>query len=204
MKNLVFLAVLLFAFGSCKDSGSQSENGQDQSAETPQEFVSFGAQIDAENAIDAAAMMAVYADLKAGDTVAAKFQAPVNSVCKMKGCWMRLAVGEQEAFVKFKDYGFFVPKYLADVEVVVSGKAYVSKTSVDDLKHFAQDAGKPQEEIDAITEPELSLDFMADGVLVPASAITEEIEASPSETEGTSESEGTSDSEGTSASEATE
>ena len=65
------------------------------------------------------------------------------------------------------------------------------------MKHFAQDAGKPQEEIDAITEPELSLDFMADGVLVPTSAITEENEASPSEAEGTSESEGTSDSEAT-------
>ena len=110
---------------------------------------------------------------------------------------MRLAVGDQEAFVKFKDYGFFVPKTLADVEVVVSGRAYVSKTSVEDLKHFAQDAGKPQEEIDAITEPELSLDFMADGVLVPASAIVEEADASTSDSEGTSESEGTSDSEAT-------
>jgi len=139
-------------------------------------------------------MMALYSDLKEGDTIAAKFQAPVNSVCKMKGCWMRLAVGEQEAFVKFKDYGFFVPKYLSEVEVVVSGKAYVSKTSVDDLKHFAQDAGKPQDEIDAITEPELSLDFMADGVLVPASAIVEEADTSKSDSEGTSDSKGTSDS----------
>jgi hypothetical protein len=197
MKNLFLLALLFLTFSSCKDSGAQSENSQEQSAKTAQEYVSFGAQIDAENAIDAAAMMALYSDLKEGDTIAAKFQAPVNSVCKMKGCWMRLAMGEQEAFVKFKDYGFFVPKYLSEVEVVVSGKAYVSKTSVDDLKHFAQDAGKPQDEIDAITEPELSLDFMADGVLVPASAIVEEADASASDSEGTSESEGTSDSEAT-------
>jgi len=194
MKNLFLLALLFLAFGSCKNSGAPSENSQDQSGTTAQEYVSFGAQIDAENAIDAAAMMALYSDLKEGDTIAAKFQAPVNSVCKMKGCWMRLAVGEQEAFVKFKDYGFFVPKYLSEVEVVVSGKAYVSKTSVDDLKHFAQDAGKPQDEIDAITEPELSLDFMADGVLVPASAIVEEADTSKSDSEGTSDSKGTSDS----------
>ncbi|HBB48091.1 MAG TPA: DUF4920 domain-containing protein [Flavobacteriaceae bacterium] len=176
MKKIILLALLTLSFVACKNSGTSAENAQDQALENVQEFVSFGAEISADGAIDAEAMMAIYADLKEGDTIATKFQGSVNSVCKMKGCWMRLAVGDQEAFVKFKDYGFFVPKYLSEVEVIVSGKAYVSKTSVEDLKHFAQDAGKPQEEIDAITEPELSLDFMADGVLVPAEAIIEEAE----------------------------
>ena len=176
MKKIILLALLTLSFVACKNSGTSAENAQDQALENVQEFVSFGAEISADGAIDAESMMAIYADLKEGDTIATKFQGSVNSVCKMKGCWMRLAVGDQEAFVKFKDYGFFVPKYLSEVEVIVSGKAYVSKTSVEDLKHFAQDAGKPQEEIDAITEPELSLDFMADGVLVPAEAIIEEAE----------------------------
>ncbi len=174
MKKVILLSFLAMSFIACKNSGSQSKSAEVQQAETSAEFVSFGAEITADDAIDGAAMMALYADLKEGDTIVAKFQAPVNSVCKMKGCWMRLAVEDQEAFVKFKDYGFFVPKYLSEVDVIVSGKAYVSQTSVEDLKHFAQDAGKPQEEIDAITEPELSLDFMADGVLVPSSAIVEE------------------------------
>jgi len=190
MKKIVLIALLAMSFGACKDAGNQSDNQQNQQAEATQDYVSFGAEITADDAVDAEAMMALYADLKQGDTIAAKFQAPVNSVCKMKGCWMRLAVGEQEAFVKFKDYGFFVPKYLSEVEVIVSGKAYVSQTSVEDLKHFAQDAGKTQEEIDAITEPELSLDFMADGVLVPATAIVEELkqeveEPAATETEAT-------------------
>lgn len=181
MNKIFLIALLALTIGACKDSGNQLENQQNKEAEVTQDYVSFGAEISADEALDASAMMALYADLKEGDTLAAKFQAPVNSVCKMKGCWMRLAVGDQEAFVKFKDYGFFVPKYLSEVEVIVSGKAYVSKTSVEDLKHFAQDAGKTQEEIDAITEPELSLDFMADGVLVPASAIVEESEQEPAE-----------------------
>ena len=181
MNKIFLIALLALTIGACKNSGNQLENQQNKEAEVTQDYVSFGAEISADEALDASAMMALYADLKEGDTRAAKFQAPVNSVCKMKGCWMRLAVGDQEAFVKFKDYGFFVPKYLSEVEVIVSGKAYVSKTSVEDLKHFAQDAGKTQEEIDAITEPELSLDFMADGVLVPASAIVEESEQEPAE-----------------------
>lgn len=181
MNKIFLIALLALTIGACKNSGNQLENQQNKEAEVTQDYVSFGAEISNDEALDASAMMALYADLKEGDTLAAKFQAPVNSVCKMKGCWMRLAVGDQEAFVKFKDYGFFVPKYLSEVEVIVSGKAYVSKTSVEDLKHFAQDAGKTQEEIDAITEPELSLDFMADGVLVPASAIVEESEQEPAE-----------------------
>ena len=181
MKKVILLTFFALSFMACKNSGSHSENTKAQEAETDYEFVSFGDEISADDAIDGNAMMALYADLKEGDTIAAKFQAPVNSVCKMKGCWMRLSVGDQEAFVKFKDYGFFVPKYLSEVEVVVSGKAYVSQTSVEDLKHFAQDAGKPQDEIDAITEPELSLDFMADGVLVPSSAIVEESQESVSQ-----------------------
>ena len=181
MNKIFLIALLALTIGACKDSGNQLENQQNKEAEVTQDYVSFGAEISADEVLDASAMMALYADLKEGDTLAAKFQAPVNSVCKMKGCWMRLAVGDQEAFVKFKDYGFFVPKYLSEVEVIVSGKAYVSKTSVEDLKHFAQDAGKTQEEIDAITEPELSFDFMANGVLVPASAIVEESEQEPAE-----------------------
>lgn len=181
MNKIFLIALLALTIGACKNSGNQLENQQNKEAEVTQDYVSFGAEISNDEALDASAMMALYADLKEGDTLAAKFQAPVNSVCKMKGCWMRLAVGDQEAFVKFKDYGFFVPKYLSEVEVIVSGKAYVSMTSVEDLKHFAQDAGKIQEEIDAITEPELSFDFMADGVLVPASAIVEESEQEPAE-----------------------
>ena len=181
MNKIFLIALLALTIGACKDSGNQLENQQNKEAEVTQDYVSFGAEISADEVLDASAMMALYADLKEGDTLAAKFQAQVNSVCKMKGCWMRLAVGDQEAFVKFKDYGFFVPKYLSEVEVIVSGKAYVSKTSVEDLKHFAQDAGKTQEEIDAITEPELSFDFMPDGVLVPASAIVEESEQEPAE-----------------------
>ena len=37
---------------------------------------------------------------------------------------------------------------------------------VDYLKHLAQDAGKSQEEIDAISEPETKLSYVATGVLI--------------------------------------
>ena len=39
-------------------------------------------------------------------------------------------------------------------------------TSVKELRHYAEDAGKSKEEIDLITEPEITISFLADGVLI--------------------------------------
>jgi hypothetical protein len=44
--------------------------------------------------------------------------------------------------------------------------AYLEEVSVDDLKHYAEDAGKSQEEIDAITESEMAYTFVAEGALI--------------------------------------
>ena len=68
--------------------------------------------------------------------------------------------------VRFKDYGFFMPLDAAEKEVIVAGKAYVKETSVDELRHYAEDAGKTQEEIALITEPKKEFAFEANGVLM--------------------------------------
>ena len=73
---------------------------------------------------------------------------------------------DQSVFVKFKDYGFFMPLDLAGSEVIVQGKAYKEVTSVDELRHYAEDEGLSAEEIAKITEPEEELKFMADGVII--------------------------------------
>ena len=39
--------------------------------------------------------------------------------------------------------------------------------SVDDQRHYAEDAGKSPEEIAAITEPKRTLSFTSSGVLIP-------------------------------------
>ncbi|GAB3954185.1 hypothetical protein GCM10028805_39200 [Spirosoma harenae] len=97
----------------------------------------------------------------------AKVEGTVESVCKVKGCWMKLKTSEGQTMrVTFKDYGFFVPKDIVGKTVVVEGTAETSVTPVADLKHYAQDAGKSKEEIEKITEPEKALTFVADGVIV--------------------------------------
>lgn len=101
------------------------------------------------------------------DKLPAKVEGTVESVCKMKGCWMKVKTGDGQTMrVTFKDYGFFVPKDIVGKTVVVEGTAETTVTPVDELRHYAQDAGKPKEEIEKITEPEKALTFVADGVIV--------------------------------------
>jgi hypothetical protein len=68
--------------------------------------------------------------------------------------------------VRFKDYGFFMPKDIAGRKVIMDGYAFVEETPVDELRHYAEDAGKSQEEIEAITEPKKETKFLASGVLL--------------------------------------
>lgn len=135
---------------------------------TQEEYESFGEKISAGNSLSALEMQQKYQALKPGDTIQAKFTTTVNSVCKMKGCWMELDLpdNEKDPMIKFKDYGFFVPKDIEGREVIVEGLAFIEEVSVEDRKHFAEDAGKTAEEIEAINEPEKSLGFLAHGVLL--------------------------------------
>lgn len=91
----------------------------------------------------------------------------VTNVCEKKGCWLTIETENNEQFfVKMKDYAFFVPTALVGKNVVLEGNAETKLTTVDELKHYAQDAKKPQSEIDAITEPKEEIRFMANGIKV--------------------------------------
>ncbi|HEU0137275.1 MAG TPA: DUF4920 domain-containing protein, partial [Flavobacterium sp.] len=116
------------------------------------EYASFGAKIAADKALTNAEMLKKYKTLQKGDTIAVKFKSKIKDVCKKKGCWMKMDLADnKESFVRFKDYGFFVPLNADNSEAIVSGRAFLDVISVDELKHYAKDGGKSQEEIDQIT-----------------------------------------------------
>ena len=130
-------------------------------------YTSFGAEISSEGALSKEEIFSKYKNLNEGDTLNVVFGSKINEVCKKKGCWMKLDLSdENESFVRFKDYGFFVPLNSDNREVIVSGKAFVEVVSVNQLRHFATDAGKSEDEIKAITEPKYTYAFIADGVLM--------------------------------------
>jgi hypothetical protein len=91
----------------------------------------------------------------------------ISQVCQAEGCWMKMknASGE-DIFVKFKDHAFLIPKDLAGHKAYVSGTAIRKTVSVDDQKHYAEDAGKSEEEIAKITEPKVELRVDATGVVI--------------------------------------
>ncbi len=163
MKKISILFVCLLFVVACKESKQKVEDVKKEAVE----YASYGEKISDENVISKELAAQKFNTLKEGDTINLKFASKINEVCKAKGCWMKLDLGSnKESMVRFKDYGFFVPLDADNKEVIVNGKAYVTKISVDELKHYAKDGGKTEEEIAAIIEPEFTYAFEADGVLM--------------------------------------
>jgi hypothetical protein len=125
----------------------------------------YGEKITADGAV---ALNDVVAKLNAGtESADTKVKAKVVDVCSKKGCWITLELeGGQTAMVKMKDYGFFVPLSAKGKTVVIDGEVKMKTTSVAELKHYAEDAKKSKEEIDAITEPKKEVRVMAKGIVV--------------------------------------
>ena len=99
--------------------------------------------------------------------VETKIEGTILSTCPKKGCWMNVRVDQDTILVRFKDYGFFVPKQgQENNRVVMQGIAKKDTISVDLLRHYAEDANKSIEEIEKINEPEYKISFLADGVII--------------------------------------
>lgn len=96
-----------------------------------------------------------------------KITGSVAAACQVKGCWMTTDLGNGHTMrIRFKDYAFFVPKDCSGKQFYAQGVASWSETSVAELQHYAEDAGKSKEEIAQITQPKRELVFLADGVLL--------------------------------------
>lgn len=131
------------------------------------QYTSYGDKIEVNGAMSNHKMWEAYAALKVTDTLVSKFTGRVVDVCKVKGCWMTLELENgQEAMVRFKDYGFFMPVDVVGKKVVVNGLAFVEEMSVEDQKHYASDAGKSEKEVALITTAKRTYGFEADGVLI--------------------------------------
>ena len=80
---------------------------------------------------------------------------------------MKVKADKDTILVRFKDYGFFVPTDgVEGNKTIINGKIKVDTLSIDLLRHYAEDAGKPQDEINKINNSEVSLTFLADGVII--------------------------------------
>jgi len=125
---------------------------------------SFGEEIDKKGSISAKKLAK---KMEGEESLNIKVKGVVVEVCQSKGCWMTIDMGGDETMrVKFKDYGFFVPKDAAGKKATFEGVVTKELVSVEDLKHIAEDGGKSEDEIAKITKPQEELTFMADGVII--------------------------------------
>ncbi|MBP6334903.1 MAG: DUF4920 domain-containing protein [Bacteroidia bacterium] len=133
-------------------------------AQTDKKVTSYGEKITADNAIEMKELMTL---LKSKDSLHTKLVGTVSSVCQKKGCWLTMDAGNgQSIMVRFYDYGFFLPMDCSGKKIVLEGSAYKSETTVDELRHYAEDAGKSKEEIEKIKEGKKEISFEATGVLL--------------------------------------
>ncbi|PKQ46227.1 DUF4920 domain-containing protein [Confluentibacter flavum] len=162
VKNILLLSICVFLSASCKQNAEKT-NQKDEVVE----YASFGKNITEDDALEVMDAIIQYEVMSVGDTIDSKIAAKVSSVCQAKGCWMTLDLEDgKEIMVKFKDYGFFVPKDIVGKEVVINGLAFIDEIPVDEQQHYAEDAGKTTAEIASIVQPKRTLSFEADGVLI--------------------------------------
>lgn len=124
----------------------------------------YGEKITVDGAIN---LSEVAQKLPDNGTIDTKIKAKVLDVCPKKGCWLKVAINDSTtALVKMKDYGFFVPVAAKGKTIVLDAQVKIKNTSVEELRHYAEDAKKSKEEIAAITKPEKQVSVLAKGIVV--------------------------------------
>lgn len=160
MKKTALLLFLATATLACNHNTEKEAASMATGSET-----AYGATFEAENLIPAAELVSA---MQGKDSLQVTVAAEIKESCQAKGCWMDVKLSDDSNMkVTFRDYGFFVPtENLEGRDVVFTGTAKRELVSVEDLRHFAKDAGKSAEEIATITKPREELRFVADGVIL--------------------------------------
>lgn len=164
MKKIIALSVLSFVLLSAFTVPATALKTSRTAVTGGDSLIYLGDKISKAGAVSA---MRLPVMMQGKDSLKVKIMGKIESVCQKKGCWLKMSTGNnQEMMVRFKDYAFFAPKDASGKMIYMEGVAYSETISVEQLKHYAKDAGKSQKEIDAITKPESSLSFLASGVII--------------------------------------
>lgn len=167
MKKILAIALSLSLL-ACQSQEKSSETEKAEGGNTDLPIGFFGEEITPSGALS---LTSLVASLEKSEEFEGKIVGEIKDVCAMKGCWMTIDLPNGETMrVTFKDYGFFVPKNAQGFPVIIEGVASKKIIDVATLKHYAEDAGKSQEEIDAINSPKVEYAFEAKGVIIQENA----------------------------------
>lgn len=162
MKKFIFPFVVVALLGAC--------SGTSGNTETTGNKIELGeaygpVEVDTSQAVT---IQEFFSDFEQQDstgvyTVAGK----IVQICQSAGCWVGIDKGNGDYFmVRFKDH-FTIPLDTEiGTEAYFHGVARWDSTTVEELRHIAREEGKSNEAIEAITDPEYSFDFIADGIVL--------------------------------------
>ena len=158
MKHLVLFTCLIALTIACNSGNNQLSTNDTKS------IGNFGTMINEKGSMTMAQLVA---EMKDKPEMNVKVEGKISDCCQKKGCWMNIEKGDgTEMKVTFKDYGFFVPKDCKGKTTIFQGRAFMDTVTVEMLRHYAEDAGKSEEEIAKINEPSTELTFEAEGVII--------------------------------------
>lgn len=162
---LFTISLLVFLGSCCNLDDKKAHEEKHEIAVAPASSIgNFGEVITTDAATPVASLPELLNDKK---SIEVKLIGDVAAVCQMSGCWMDLSLPDDEiVHVTFKDDAFLLPKDAAGKTAVIEGVVTYEEIPVDILKHMAEDEGKTQDEINAITEPKLEYTFVAKGVIL--------------------------------------
>lgn len=143
-KQFLVAATAIFMFISCSQSGN------------------YGNSFDSKNAVEVNQAIAQFKEKGTADFV---ISGNISTVCQSEGCWFNYQTKDGELFVDF-EHKFEIPKTVKGKTAFAQGAFQYDTTSIEQLKEYAKDDGKKQEEIDEIKEPEIRLIFIAKGVQI--------------------------------------
>ena len=124
----------------------------------------YGNKIDTKGAVGLDEAITLLGD---NEEIMVKVRSEIADCCTKKGCWMTLKNDDgKDVRVTFKNYGFFVPLDSHGKSTILEGRAYYKTTSVEELRHYAEDAGASKKEIKKINESKKELRFEAIGVII--------------------------------------
>jgi hypothetical protein len=128
----------------------------------------YGEKFTQKTPVDVPVFIKMMKDVK-GTTVSisdVQVKGTIEEVCQSAGCWIRMKNPEGgNVFVKFKNH-FTIPMDLAGTNAVVHGVASKKTVSIEDQKHYAEDAGKSADEIAKITSTKEELRIDASGIWI--------------------------------------
>ncbi|MDD4372860.1 MAG: DUF4920 domain-containing protein [Bacteroidales bacterium] len=168
INGLILFGLIFFA--GCNFNNQQNHEGHNHAhmASSADQAVqatgNFGQEITKENAL---AVNDALAQITVDTTFELKLTGTISEVCQHSGCWLTIGLENgEELMVNMLDHAYEVPKDAAGKAVWAQGTAIRELIPVEMLKHYAADAGKSQEEIDAITQPEWKYTLDAKGVII--------------------------------------